>query len=155
MNFQFGQKRFLLRAGRVLQPTGTAAGIDVRKRQNRPKRCKFPASAFFHEVDVASVIALPGLDPGLTGQSSIPGRWLLVERFRNSNHIRRHSGSPSHIRCCRCARRKCRSRVNPRSDAASPESITTGRGLWIPGSPPSVAPRNDQAAHMIGFESLH
>jgi len=43
-----------------------------------------------------------------------------------------------------------------RREAASPESITTGRGLWIPGSPPSVAPRNDEAAHMIGFmESLY
>src|SRR5262245_10429944 len=32
----------------------------------------------------------------------------------------------------------------------------TGRGLWIPDSPPSVAPRNDEAAHMIGFmESLY
>jgi hypothetical protein len=41
-------------------------------------------------------------------------------------------------------------------EAASPESMTTGRGLWIPGSPPSVAPRNDQAPNMIGFmESLH
>src|SRR5262249_22532286 len=30
---------------------------------------------------------------------------------------------------------------------ASPESITPGRWLWIPGSPPSVAPRNDQAAY--------
>jgi hypothetical protein len=28
--------------------------------------------------------------------------------------------------------------------------------LVIPGSPPSVAPRNDEAAHMIGFmESLY
>jgi hypothetical protein len=35
--------------------------------------------------------------------------------------------------------------------AASPESITAGRGLWIPGSPPSVAPRNDEATDMIGF----
>ena len=32
--------------------------------------------------------------------------------------------------------------------------MTTGRG--IPSSPPSVAPRNDEAAHMIGFmESLY
>src|SRR6266566_5274724 len=31
-----------------------------------------------------------------------------------------------------------------RREAASPESITTDRGLWIPGSPPSVAPRNDR-----------
>src|SRR5262249_60225459 len=43
-----------------------------------------------------------------------------------------------------------------RREVASPESLTTGRGLWIPGSPPSVAPRNDQAEHMIGFvESLY
>src|SRR6267378_8586805 len=54
----------------------------------------------------------------------------LVERFRSSNHMLVIPG---------------------RREAASPESITTGRGLWIPGSPPSVAPRNDQAAHMIGF----
>src|SRR5262249_53772040 len=38
-----------------------------------------------------------------------------------------------------------------RREAASPESITTGRGLWIPGSPPSVAPRND-AAYDSNFE---
>src|SRR6266446_4688134 len=60
---------------------------------------------------------------------------LLVERFRSSNHMLVIPG---------------------RREAASPESITTGRGLWIPGSPPSVAPRNDQAEHMIGFiESVH
>src|SRR5260221_9186147 len=28
----------------------------------------------------------------------------------------------------------CRSRVNPRSDAASPASITTDLWLWVPGS---------------------
>jgi hypothetical protein len=48
----------------------------------------------------------------------------LVERFRGSNHMLVIPG---------------------RREAASPESITTGRGLWIPGSPPAVAPRNDQA----------
>ena len=58
-----------------------------------------------------------------------------VRRFRNSNHMLVIPG---------------------RREAASPESITTGRGVWIPGSPPSVAPRNDAAAHMIGFmESLY
>ncbi len=49
-------------------------------------------------------------------------------------------------------------RVIPRRGLypASPESITIGRGLWIPGSPPSVAPGNDQSVHMIGFmESLY
>jgi len=48
-------------------------------------------------------------------------------------------------------------RVIPgRREAASPESITIGRGLWIPGSPPSVAPRNEQVAQMIDFiESFH
>jgi hypothetical protein len=60
---------------------------------------------------------------------------MLVERFRSSNHMLVIPG---------------------RREAASPESITTGRGLWIPGSPPSVSPRIDQPAHMIGFiESLH
>ncbi len=43
-----------------------------------------------------------------------------------------------------------------RREAANPGSITTAEGYEIPGSPPSVAPRNDQAAHMIGFmESLY
>ena len=64
-----------------------------------------------------------------------PAIYKLVERFRSSNHMRVIPG---------------------RREAASPESITTGRGLWIPGSPPSVAPWNDQAEHMIGFiESVH
>src|SRR5262245_43340113 len=49
-----------------------------------------------------------------------------------------------------------RHRVRPSAgpmtgSTASPESITTGRGLWIQGSPPSAAPRDDQAAHMIGL----
>src|SRR5215471_7296089 len=29
----------------------------------------------------------------------------LVERFRSSNHMLRHSGAPPHIVCCRCAHR--------------------------------------------------
>ncbi len=42
-----------------------------------------------------------------------------------------------------------------RREAASPESITTGRGLWIPGSPPSVAPRNDQPeGHMSALAGI-
>src|SRR5882672_7555782 len=66
--------------------------------------------------------------------SSLPAM-VLVERFRSSNHMLVIPG---------------------RREAASPESITADRGLWIPGSPPSVALRNDQAADMIGFmESLH
>src|SRR5215468_2695706 len=59
-------------------------------------------------------------------------RWRRVERFDQADHLR--------------------GLVIPgRREAASPESITTGRGLWIPGSPPSVAPRNDQAERVSGF----
>jgi hypothetical protein len=61
----------------------------------------------------------------------------LAERFRSSNHMLVIPGRRSEAK-------------------ANPESITADRGLWIPGSPPSVAPRNDQPAHMIGFiESFH
>jgi hypothetical protein len=35
--------------------------------------------------------------------------------------------------------------------AREPGIHNHGRGLWIPGSPPSVAPRNDQAVDMIRF----
>src|SRR5258708_27794488 len=60
---------------------------------------------------------------------------LLVERFRNSNHMLRHSGAPPPGPAFGRPDDRLR---------GEPESITTGRGLWIPGSPPSVAPRNDQ-----------
>src|SRR5262252_9718659 len=37
------------------------------------------------------------------------------------------------------------------ASGAGRESIALGRRLWIPGSPPSVAPRNDHTAFMVRF----
>src|SRR5712671_1248525 len=42
-----------------------------------------------------------------------------------------------------------------RREAASPESIATGRGLWIPGSLASLGPRNDgNKCVAVGFQAL-
>jgi hypothetical protein len=52
-------------------------------------------------------------------------------------------------------RKKMDCRVEPGNDASTVTS-SSNHMLVIPGSPPSVAPRNDEAAHMIGFmESLY
>jgi len=68
----------------------------------------------------------------------------------------RHSGAPPHIGCCRCAHRIVPISGKPEIGCGEPGIHNPGRWLWIPGSPPSVAPRNDQAARMIGFiESLY
>src|SRR5262249_24030466 len=77
-----------------------------------------------------------------------------AERFRNSNHMLRHSGAPPHIGCCRC--------THPTSYPGKPvtgcgeaATITSSRrGFWIPGSPSWIAPRNGQARAYEGFMEI-
>src|SRR6266404_4236859 len=57
----------------------------------------------------------------------------VVDLVDERHHVLLYSAAPLPTVCV----------IPGRHEVASPESITTGRGLWIPGSPPSVAPRND------------
>ena len=66
----------------------------------------------------------------------------LVQRFRGSNHIRRHSGAPP----------KARLRASATRYGGEPGIHNHRLGVWIPGSRPWAAPRNDQ---LIGCDGFH
>src|SRR6266852_9942133 len=74
--------------------------------------------------------------------SATDGCRQSLERIPFVQTIGRHSGAPPISGLPEIGTR-CPSRLQPTWSAASPESITTGLGLWIPGSLAALGPRND------------
>src|SRR5215471_1743827 len=53
---------------------------------------------------------------------------ILVERFRSSNYMLRHSGAPPHIGCCRCAHRIVP--ISGKPEIGCGEPGTHNHGAW-------------------------